>query len=264
MGIIHPLKAFFNNKSHLWIPPWWKGNRVCLLCGRHEGITVGENSIQLSPSGTDVIKWSASGVPSAQGDLGMDSATGLPQCYTGGSATALSTSGGSGGLIFVEKKTIESNSQQYDFSSLDGDSDYVYFMTYSLINNNGGGSAASYYVRPNGSNTNCSSTKLRWYSGTSHAVTSNASEIQIGEASDADYTFGAFYFFANSESESQAFNRSVVSLLSTDLGGYPDGYAMHGLWQDTSTNLTSIRIYSTVADGLGKGSEMVLYKLAQS
>lgn len=71
-------------KWHLWLWPWQKVRR-CLFCGRFNMILVGENSITLSPAGVgDVARWSATKNAVAEGDLGMDVATGLPNAFIAG------------------------------------------------------------------------------------------------------------------------------------------------------------------------------------
>jgi hypothetical protein len=78
---------------------------VHALCdrGRHvyrfEQLVAGENSITLSPSGSDVIRWSGTQSPSAMGDLGMDVSTGRPQAYISGASRNLAYVGESGGGI---------------------------------------------------------------------------------------------------------------------------------------------------------------------
>lgn len=53
-----------------------------LLRGVHvHELTVGKNSISMSPGGTDVVQWSASQVTSAGGDIGMNVTTGEPKWY---------------------------------------------------------------------------------------------------------------------------------------------------------------------------------------
>lgn len=243
--------------KHLWIPPWWKGRRVCALCGRYESLTIGNNSIQLSPGGVDVIKWSASGAPSASGELGMDVSTGLPQCYTGGTATALAVGGSGGGLTLVEQKTLTSDVSQYDFSSLDGDSDYVYLLTFHIFNYTAGNSTI--YLEPNGSTTNDSSKHMRWWSTANASASYNTSTV-IANVPISNYAAGFVYLFANSSSESQAFKRSYFGMSVNNLTELAYGHMRTGLWADTSTNITSLRVRGE----MGTGSQLALYKLAQS
>lgn len=54
-------------------------------------IKVGRNTISLSPGGTDVIRWSATQLAVAAGDLGMDVATGELSTFISGSARAVLT-----------------------------------------------------------------------------------------------------------------------------------------------------------------------------
>lgn len=218
----------------------------------------------MSPGGTDILQWSGTGTPSALGEIGMDTSTGIPTCYYSGSAQSLSTGSGGGALVFLDKKTLSSDSQYVDFSGLDGNDERVYFGTFSIINRDES-SDADYYIRPNGSNTNCVSSLLRWYS-TSHSGVNQNSEIQFVDAISPDeYVQGFFYFFAMCSSEEESFARFSMGRAVTDeSGSNAYAWAHAGYWSDTSTNLTSLRIYSSSSRGLGTGSEIVLYKLAQS
>jgi len=56
------------------------------------GVKFGEHSITCSPAGVgDVVRWSASQVAVAAGDLGMNVATGRPQAFVGGVNVTLAT-----------------------------------------------------------------------------------------------------------------------------------------------------------------------------
>ena len=52
------------------------------------------------------------------------------------------------------------------------------------------------------------------------------------------------------------------------MSGYTDGvmkvFNVVGLWNETSTNITSLDIVADAANGIGDGSVISLYKYAQS
>ncbi|MEM3063458.1 MAG: hypothetical protein QW303_07945 [Nitrososphaerota archaeon] len=54
---------------HIFVPPFWKHNRFCLLCGRLESLTVGKNTVQLTD---DKISFGAVATLNAAKQLGFN------------------------------------------------------------------------------------------------------------------------------------------------------------------------------------------------
>lgn len=79
-----------------------------LLRGVHlPEVHFGKNSITCSPAGVgDVIRWSATKLAVAIGDIGMDVATGRPSVFVGGVATPLATTTDSGFVVAFGNSSI--------------------------------------------------------------------------------------------------------------------------------------------------------------
>lgn len=81
--------------EHLWVPlPGLElyPHRIC-VCGAFwapGGTRVGENSISISPTAAgDVVRWSGTQAAVQAGDLGMNTTSGRPSAFVGGSAQDL-------------------------------------------------------------------------------------------------------------------------------------------------------------------------------
>ena len=178
------------------------------------------------------------------------------------SVPAGSGGGGSGALALIETQTITSAVQDVTFSGLDGDTDGVYFLLYEIVNSNG--SQTAYTIEPNGGTSGLTSATNFWNSGGAGVVGSSSWAIGIND-SNPSLTTGSLTINAGSTIHSvgrlrtyhgQAFSNAGLS--ATASGG--NNFA--GIWNDTSTNITSLVIHADHSSGIGDGSRLSLYKYA--
>ena len=166
--------------------------------------------------------------------------------------------GGSGAWTLVEKKLITSNSTDVTFSGLDGNTDQVYFLVGRI--KNASGATALYSWQPNGVTTNQTYQRLL-VTGTSTPAASTGSVLAIHALNSGVNGVVQYTIHASDNPNSQATTRYYQGI-SFDTTPALKNYA--GNWNESSTNITSIVIHSDQSNGLGNGTELVLYKLAQS
>jgi len=167
--------------------------------------------------------------------------------------------GGDSGLVLVEKKVFTANATSYTFSGLDGNTDGVYKMIAQI--KNGTGATRFYTIRPNGATSNISSA----YHVAGNAVNSAAADTvwYLCGATASGWGQGEALIYAIQSSHSVSLPRSFQSM-----SGYTDGVMKVlncvGLWNETSTNLTSLDVVADASNGIADGSVISLYKFAQS
>lgn len=165
-----------------------------------------------------------------------------------------------GGLILVENKIIAANTQTVTFSGLDGDTDGSYLLLGKI--KNGAASDDEVQVRPNGVTTNLTQVWAN-FDGSSLAVNTESNWDWIYLAANS-VASGRMLISAQKVVHSVAKERRMQSTSYTDIGGVKRCYERTGLWNETSTNLTSLDIVSDIANGIGDGSVIGLYKFKQS
>jgi hypothetical protein len=163
----------------------------------------------------------------------------------------------------VEHKLFTANATTYTFSGLDGNTDGTYLMVADLINNHSGG--CNYNIAPNGSSTGLHSL-LKWfsYAGGETSGSIAGTDNVVGFA-------GAVSTWAHFEIEISA--RKTAHSINKALNYSGTGFTWDGsgnyTWvvggaQLEYTNLTSIDIVASQSDGLGDGSEVILWKYSQT
>jgi hypothetical protein len=170
---------------------------------------------------------------------------------------------GSAGMILVEKKTITSNTNSVTFTGLNGETDAVYYCTYRILESTGAGSQ-SYYLRPNGLTTNQYSVGNLASAGAS-VNTTYASDMFLTSVDASQDTSGDFIFFAKkADGAAGSVSRQYIAQSYSVLSGVVGRLLGSGIWEESSTTLTSLEIYCSGASAIGTGSEIALYKLSQS
>jgi hypothetical protein len=151
---------------------------------------------------------------------------------------------------------------------LDGDSDRLYLLKAKIKKGGGAnGTAYYYYLRPNSATTNLSSETFFPYmqtnalaSGTS--VAADASNIQLCASSYATAFWNAYVYICAEKTVPRLFNIRTDRYTDNGTGTIQLGMGRYsGLWNETSTNMTSLQIYCDHAGGIGIGSEFHLYKI---
>lgn len=174
--------------------------------------------------------------------------------------TLNATGGGSGGLTLVESKVITSNTTTVTFSGLNGDTDRVYRLVGSVITS----TAGTLSLQPNGVSTNLfiagthmNSASSGIFNGTVWTLTS-AQNISSGNSC----VFDVVIFVAKSIN-SIAQNRWMTGTSTYGTAAALEHSVFGGEWVESSTNLTSLDIVGGVANLIGNGSHIALYKYQQ-
>lgn len=179
---------------------------------------------------------------------------------TKGWQTPAGGGGGGGGLILVEKKIFTSNLTEYTFSGLDGNADGVYRLIWKIKNNN---ILQSFYtIKPNNVTTNQSWRSL--ITNATAASTSTQTLLYVGAADPGALGSGECVIHAAQSVNSVVQNRMIHGSYHYTASGVLTMTQFMGIWAETATNLTSIVFLADQTEGLGDGSEIVLYKYAQS
>ena len=163
-------------------------------------------------------------------------------------------------FILVEKKLITGDVTDVTFSGLDGDTDEVYKLVGRIRVT---GTSPIISLEPNSLATNQDSIVIE--NGVSLAGASpNLLVLANGiGASDELLAFEAI-FWAKSDPNSIASNRILQALYSVMLAStVASAGQASSLWDDDSTNITSLVVHTSIASDIRDGSTIALYKLRQ-
>lgn len=184
-------------------------------------------------------------------------------------------------LTHVETKTISSAVQTTTFSGLDGNNDVYYLMIFRLIPDGTSAAGVNYMVRPNATTSNMRSTRIRFDSnGTANTIVSSevsSTEMFIGQGFDDNGlgsgqekpTQGYLFFNARAVADSPRALQSF-SLGGPAISNTPDDWTPYniylsvGIWQEDTTNITSLEVRASTSNGIGIDSRISLYKFAIS
>lgn len=171
--------------------------------------------------------------------------------------------GGGGGITLVEHKTVTTNSTTVTFSGLDGNTDGIYRLVYKI--KNASGATPNYFWHPTGVATNLHSRK-GYTNTTDGTFTSNTHTDLILGFSNVNNTWlgGSIDIMARKNPNSVASPLTYNGTAFNYDGTVNWAFFLGGEWTETSTNLTSLDVISASANGIGNGSELWLYKYAQS
>ncbi len=159
-----------------------------------------------------------------------------------------------GSLMLIEKKTVPSDTDTLSFTGIDGDADGSYLLVFQLIK--GAAGFITYVIRPNGLTTNQKS-----YYNTLGVSTSTTTDMQIASSGGSigdkvrgdcfiDALTGAFRTGRGEDNQYSA--GTIYKTIRTQI------------WDDDSTNITSIDIVADTAAGIKAGSVFTLYRLSKS
>jgi hypothetical protein len=164
---------------------------------------------------------------------------------------------GSAVLDLVENHDFAAPATSYTFAGLDGDTDEVYLLTYRIIK--AVGAATNVVVQPNALTTN-QLTKIVF--GGSSSGSDSYTDLRIiasGSLTTGDVAEGRFWFAA----KTGAIRTGRAAWADTDgVNLYLHDTAEH--WTDTVVNITSLKVLSSQANGIGTGSYLRLYKLRKA
>ena len=167
-----------------------------------------------------------------------------------------SGSSGGGAWELIDSHVSSSDEASFSFTGLDGDTDLIYKLVYDIRTPNG---VTVYYdLRPNGLTTNLE-TQMMAGTGTSSAISELANHLAISftnnERSVGEMTIaasaGAMRATAGFDCRASAPIDSVALVYG-------------GIWNDTSTNITSFTIAVSTGNNILQNSRFYLYKLVTS
>lgn len=251
--------------THLWLWPWQRSRR-CIKCGVFESLTVGQNSITLSPAGVgDVIRWSATKAAVAAGDLGMNQTSGKPSAYIAAASAAVD-------LVHEEQKglwiptddspqEIAAGTQTVNFTGLVGDTEKLYRLMFVIENDYAGN--VQYTLRPNGA-APANQLTVTLYGTGAAAGSGTTADMRVADGTSAqDALIGIYYFWGSKVGPASG------ATIRRGIGGYARLEAatsgqveIRGLsWNDTATAITSLRVYADQANGIGADSTLWLDRL---
>lgn len=158
------------------------------------------------------------------------------------------------GLILLSSTIVTAAAQTVTISGLDGDAHANYLLLAKIAN--GANAAVLYDIRPNGLTTNQTAV---WETLNTGGRTNNTGSIIYlgGAPANAWCTIECLIHAAktiNSISKPRAFT-SRAEYPSTTFTFLRVG----GMWNETSTNLTSIDVHCDTANGIGDGSRFDVY-----
>ena len=171
--------------------------------------------------------------------------------------TEAAISGGGGDLTLVETKLVTGSAvDSLTFSGLDGDADGIYRLLGLFIA--GTGSDCTIGLQFNADTT---SNNHKWFE---EWTTANADATYVPIAVPATGNTNKFANFDVTIFPLSGVPR-IAMARSAQWGTTQyafDRKAYQGLWKDTSSNVTSLKLLTTVSNNFGVGTKISLYKLA--
>jgi len=163
-----------------------------------------------------------------------------------------------GGFALIETKRISAATTSVTFSGLDGDTDEAYYLTFRIKFVGGIGKRLDW--RPNGLTTNQASDRHYHADNNTHTRESYTSLVMTYSGGTADVlATGSMLIEAKT-----GLGRSYTVQAMHSESGITHGMDVGGLWNETTTNLTSIDFVSSVANGIGADSVISLYKVKRT
>ena len=163
-----------------------------------------------------------------------------------------------GAWQLIDEQILTSNVQNVTFSGLDGDSDSIY-MILAKQKKNTSSSAPTSYIYFNSATASCG---RQYLTGNGTTVTSGRDTrngFDINYATANTVSFGSTLIYAKKDTIKTGLSFYSASVSSSDV----DFMSLFGqVWNDTSTNITSLQWHSDDATGgLASGSIIQLWKL---
>lgn len=156
----------------------------------------------------------------------------------------------------VEHKVFSAAATSYTFGNLDGNTHKLYKLTWMLKR---GGAASDVRLRPNGDSGNASYTAV-WSDGSPpDTITQAYLELQYMGASDV-YHAGSAIMQAHVTGGSRlVWGTSALA----NVGADPRVAHWAGQWENTTSNVTSLVLWSPVTNTIGAGSIVWLDRMVQ-
>lgn len=178
-------------------------------------------------------------------------------------AGTLNATGG-GGPVLIENKIFTANATTYNFSTgIDGNTDGHYLLVGKIINNSS--SDTEFYLQPNGATTNMQSL-LKWfsYAGGETSGTYGGSYNILGFGLTTG-KMSCFEVHIHARKNPHSINMNLIYSGT----GFHCNDSQNYTWvtgghHKEYTNLTNFDVLARNADGLGDGSQIMLWKYPQS
>lgn len=165
----------------------------------------------------------------------------------------------SSGLQHIETKSVTGSPvTSLTFSNLDGDTDEIYVLKYSILKATTSAFGAD--IQPNGNTGNQKSERKYWGPAVdTHDSFSVLRFMYNGSSTTGDVESGTMIIHAKTGKLRNMMGYGQQTNPSPAITVY--GMLVAMAWFETTTNITSLTINATVASGIDVGSKCSLYKL---
>ena len=159
-------------------------------------------------------------------------------------------------LELIETKSIGAATQEVTFSGLNGDTDGTYVLAFTIKHT--AASAIEFTIEPN--NTTSNQLYRAHGLGDSNTIeTDSGGTLLFARSASINPSYASGFFVMNAKT---GVNRTLQGLSvwnESTAGMKTRTHWAH--WTDTSTNITSLDVRASAANGLGAGTVLSLYKL---
>ena len=165
-------------------------------------------------------------------------------------------------MVLIENREIATDTTDTTFTGLDGDVDQVYRIIGKWKRSTGGGTV-DLRIQPNAIATNQETTFHTLTSASSSQGTTDALLLASNVAIE-EHAFFDMLFWANRTIQTVAWPRFMrVNGMRAEPGQSAaiTGFETWGFWDETATKITSLKLLTTVASEIRKGSAFSLYRL---
>lgn len=199
--------------------------------------------------------WAATVIPNGFADGDTLSAAKLNENFQALAAKIDAMEGKSWRLIY--ETDVTSAIQTLNITGLNGEVDIQYQIRCRFV---AGAASSNYWLRPNGDTTAAKYGVQDIYGSSTGAANASQTTTGLGLEMGAGTT-GFVNSFTGELHAKSGTQRQLLAVFGTGNSGTTIDYvrAVAGVWNDTSSNITSLTIYSSVANGIGAGSHIEIW-----
>jgi hypothetical protein len=205
---------------------------------------------------TPVGLWAATVIPNGFTDGDTLSAAKLNENFQALAAKIDAIEGKSWRLIY--ETDVTSATQTVNISNLNGDVDIQYQIRCRFV---AGAVSSNFWLRPNGDATAAKYGIQDMYGSSTGAANASQTTSGLGFEMGAGGTPGHINSYSGDLYAKSGTQRQLLAIFGTGSAGTTIDYVrtVAGVWNDTSSNITSLSIYSSVANGIGAGSHIEIW-----